>query len=982
MSSSSVRLFMLAVLVLASSIVYGQNFPLVHYTIDDGLPSNTVYSVYRDSRGFIWVATNNGIAMFNGIRFRTFTTADGMPDNEIFFFQEDAYGRLWLATFNGELCYYKDGRFHNAHREPFLKLPFKNTQIENILIEKDKSVTIIFHNQEKFINIDSQKVAVVYSDAHFDNSPFFYLFKPSKGKYNFLHRDSIITIDTNHRLARAKPLSNLSGTAANGSWHFANAQDQHYVLAGSKAYTTDMKLVESGVNVSEKEKIHTVYYNKEHKLFMNTDSGLYIGNNVHILRSYKTSSITQDVTGNYWIGTLSDGAFVLDAKFANSNIYQNSYAGEAWYAYADNNQVFFTNSENKLYELKNDKLNCLFDYSKYRKSSLENGLSHGFLVVKDSLKNTYNYFNYYLGGIVAVRDLSHQPSVTIASKPISSSEIIKSIIDVRDDLVIRTITRVFSLNFSSFLHSDKFDRDGVLMADDSERIFAFAKSADNEIWLSTRKGVYKIVNSRAVLQRQFKDITFKKFEFFDKYLIGHTDVDNRLLVCSNINGTMVVDTIARQNCIWDRFYKLDSLHLLISTNNLYRLFTLQNTSKGGHYALTTIENQFIPLRAEVITSDDHNCYFFLNGTITKVGITNLLQKPSPPKLFFTVLKYGSRRFLMEDGLSVAYQGSKNISISFLTLSFAGKDVFYEYSSSNTETDNWQPINGEEINLATPHYGKYIIKVRARSISSELSRPIVYKLEILPPFWATWWFISICVVVLTIIIILIVRFRIQLIVKKKEKENETKIRFMKSEYKALNALMNPHFIFNTLNNVQGLVNRNDKLAANEYLRIFADLVRQNMHNVSKEMIPLQKEIDLVANYMALEKLRFKELMNYEINVDDDVDTAIIMVPPLFIQPLVENSIKHGILPRQSTDSCIKLNVYEVGDVLHIEVKDNGVGLSASAKKANKLHESFGLKNIQDRITQMSIILGKKIEFKMEEVQEETGQWTVVSITMSA
>ncbi len=961
--------------------IFAQNFPILHYTIDDGLPSNTVYSVYRDSKGFIWIATLNGISRFNGIRFETFTTADGMPDNEIFFFQEDHYGRLWLASYNGELSFYKDGRFFNAHKAPFLTLPVKSSQINHIILEKDSSVTFLFANPDKFININKEKVAVVDLPRPRDKAGYFYQSKLSGSTYSFIHLDSIVVVDTNHRILSSKLISNIGGAARNGEWRIVNAQDQKYILNGSSIFTRDMKPVYNCVHKNDNIKTHSVYFDHDNKMFMNTDSGVYIGENTHILNSVRASSITQDIMKNYWIGSLVDGVYLLDSRYIHTSIYQNVYKGEAWYTYADDHNLFFTNSENCLFQMKKDGTNCLFNCNRYKSDKLESGSSHGFLVLRDPSNVKYKYLNYFLNGIYTVDDLTNSPKVSVGPKPLVGGEIVKSIVDVGDKLYIRTIKKVFSIKIADFLNSSKFDTTGKLEIDDGERIFAFAKSNENEVWLSTRKGVYKLTDNKAAIQKQFKDITFKKFEFFDKYLIGHTDVDNRLLVCSEISGKIVFDTIKKHSCIWDRFYKLDSIHMLITTNNLYRLFTINPPGSKTKYSITVIESPFIPLRAESVSSDNKNCYFFLNGAITKIDIENLLQKPRAPELFYTFLKYGNRRFWMKDRLQVAYQGSKNISISFLTLSFAGKSLTYEYSSSNTETDNWQSINGEEINLATPHYGTYTIKVKAKSISSEFCPPIEFVLEILPPFWATWWFISICVCVGAGLVILAVRYRILWVIKKAEKENEIKIRFMKSEYKALNALMNPHFIFNTLNNVQGLVNRNDKLAANEYLRIFADLVRQNMHNVSKEMIPLQKEIDLVANYMALEKLRFKELMNYSVNVDDDVDTAIIMVPPLFIQPLVENSIKHGIFPRQSPDSWIKLNVYEVGDVLHIEVKDNGVGLSASAKKANTLHESFGLKNIQDRIQQMSIMLGKKIEFKMEEVQEEDGQWTVVSIKMS-
>src|ERR1700733_2852527 len=111
--------------VFFSSPAYCQDFPMLHYSMDDGLPSNKVYNIYRDSKGYIWIATDKGVARYNGISFETFTMFHGLPDNEVFFFQEDYSGRLWLATYNGQLCYYKDDTFHTAANTPFLELPFK-----------------------------------------------------------------------------------------------------------------------------------------------------------------------------------------------------------------------------------------------------------------------------------------------------------------------------------------------------------------------------------------------------------------------------------------------------------------------------------------------------------------------------------------------------------------------------------------------------------------------------------------------------------------------------------------------------------------------------------------------------------------------------------------------------------------------------------------------------------------------------------------
>jgi sensor histidine kinase YesM len=117
------------------------------------------------------------------------------------------------------------------------------------------------------------------------------------------------------------------------------------------------------------------------------------------------------------------------------------------------------------------------------------------------------------------------------------------------------------------------------------------------------------------------------------------------------------------------------------------------------------------------------------------------------------------------------------------------------------------------------------------------------------------------------------------------------------------------------------------------------------------------------------------------VDDEVETSLIMVPPLIIQPLIENSIKHGILPRQSVDSKIIVKVFEVDDILYIQVKDNGIGFNNAGKKKDPNHESYGLGNIKSRLQQLSVILGKKIDFYFSEELEGEVSWTVATIEIA-
>ena len=147
----------------------------------------------------------------------------------------------------------------------------------------------------------------------------------------------------------------------------------------------------------------------------------------------------------------------------------------------------------------------------------------------------------------------------------------------------------------------------------------------------------------------------------------------------------------------------------------------------------------------------------------------------------------------------------------------------------------------------------------------------------------------------------------------------------------------------------------------------------MVNISKGYISLDQEMQLVGNYLNLEKLRFKNLIDFSINIDEEVDVESIMIPPLLIQPLVENAIIHGLLPMQSEDSKLVISVFEKGNVLHIDIEDNGVGFQQSLKRKNAgAADSYGLLNIHKRIEHMKKFQKSDITFEIHEIVDEAGK----------
>ncbi len=963
----------LAVLFYSPLACKAIDFPKLHFTVRDGLPSNNIYEVYRDHQGYMWIATDKGIARYNGLKFEVFTTFDGLPCNEIFFFQEDNYNRIWLGTYNGELCYYQNGIFHNARNTPFLALPFKTPFIKQIVVENDSSVTISFLKKNTFVNINRNRLNTYTCP----NPPGIDLNIINTVKFSKIS-DSIFELTGVHETRYLNNKGEWVGIQKNNYSKFLG-----YLFVQNKGFLFDEKFIFTlaGDTIYKFKADHLEVrslnriYPSGGMLFLATNNGLSINDSITLLKNQIISCITQDNTDNYWISTLNNGIFVLSKDFRQTQYYASAYSDPVKFLFATKGRIFYTTANNNLYQIYKNQTSCLFNYLTFR-----NGQTSLTTEPQYYIDSNLRYISFYGRDIISINDLLHPVIRKLANTDFWGGY--KSLAKIDDGFILRTASFLLRFKWPQNRSGTKIDMTRLNMDVGTDRIFCMAKSTENTVWYSTINGVYTISGDSATQQPQLAGTGFKSFDFLDRNLVGYTH-DNILLICSISGSQLKKDTIPSQNCIWDKLYRMDNTHMLISTNNLYRLLTINETPAGVKYVITTIENPFLPLQAEGVYPSGNDCYFLKDGSITRVSITSLFEKPVPPHIEFTSLKAGPKNYTIEPSTQVPFSDSKNISINFCTLSMSGNPVFYQYSvAKDGQEEYWRDVKEQEINLVHPGYGNYSIRLRARSAASDFCAPAVFNLTIAPPIYATWWFVTFIILSLAAAIVAATRLRIYYALRKKEKQHKTEIRFMKSEYKTLNALMNPHFIFNTLNNVQSLFNENDKETANEYLRIFANLIRQNMQNISKELIPLQKEIDLVTNYLLLEKLRYEDQLNYTIHVDYEVDMTDIMVPPLLIQPLVENSIKHGILPLVSAKGYIYINIFEHKGILYIEVRDNGVGMERTSNKNAPGHESFGLMNIKKRLEQLSIMQNNQITFNISTKidHKENTTWTIVTITI--
>jgi ligand-binding sensor domain-containing protein len=197
--------------------------------------------------------------------------------------------------------------------------------------------------------------------------------------------------------------------------------------------------------------------------------------------------------------------------------------------------------------------------------------------------------------------------------------------------------------------------------------------------------------------------------------------------------------------------------------------------------------------------------------------------------------------------------------------------------------------------------------------------------------------------------------------KKRLSDEQQVNLLK--HQAMNSLLSPHFIFNSLTSIQNYINTNNGLRASEYLAKFSRLIRMIIEKAAQSQISLQDELARLTYYLELEKERFKDKFDYVINLPEEINPKEILIPNMIIQPYVENCILHGILPKNN-HGLLTITFHKgPGKLFKIEIEDNGIGLIKASEHAKTGHKSIGTSTIQSILEINSKLSGKKQKVSM-------------------
>lgn len=327
---------------------------------------------------------------------------------------------------------------------------------------------------------------------------------------------------------------------------------------------------------------------------------------------------------------------------------------------------------------------------------------------------------------------------------------------------------------------------------------------------------------------------------------------------------------------------------------------------------------------------------------------NALAKDTlPPQVFITGI-----RIMGEDSSILSHYDLPHtqnfIEINYLGFSKSSSLIQYRYKMQGIN-DDWVYTSRNLVQYTTLPPGNYVFQVEAVNKDGVWSNEKAsLRFNISPPIWEELWFRALLLSLVVLISGGIWFWSYQRFKRKNRIKEAYNRKLAEVELQALRAQMNPHFLFNTLSSIQHFITLSKSEEAINYLSKFAKLMRIILENSQKPEISLKDELSALEIYLDLESLRFKDKFDYQIIVDNELDQTYDQIPPLLIQPYVENAIMHGIMHLKSKGK-ITVSIDKEGDFMKLSIHDNGVGREkAKHFEDQKMHKSRGMSITKDRL----------------------------------
>ena len=449
----------------------------------------------------------------------------------------------------------------------------------------------------------------------------------------------------------------------------------------------------------------------------------------------------------------------------------------------------------------------------------------------------------------------------------------------------------------------------------------------------------------------------------------------------------------------DKVFKTITKANGLSSNNCKTLFLSGNDlwvgTVDGISKIDLTENQSIVkysssdgLPSEIVNA----IYVDDDSTIwvgTPEGLTSFKEKQissvSICNMVMQKITVSNKDLILDNHQYFLNYNDNNIQFQFVGISFrSGDDITYSYKLDGL-SNNWTITKERTLQYPSLLPGNYTLQLFATNKFGVKSKTIEYHFTIQTPLWRTPWFWFLVIIVVFTILVTVIYWRYKRLQQRNFEKNKLKMQLANMEQQALQAQMNPHFIFNCLNAIQQLILAQETIKANNYLLHFSKLIRSTLDNSDKRFITLATEINYLQHYLILEELRFSSSFDYEVNIAKGINTNSIYIPAMLLQPFIENSLRHGIRQLENKKGIIRIAFEQLDNYLICEIIDNGIGRAAAEKLKSSMHieyQSKGMSLTAKRVALLNTNTEHKITIEIIDSVDEnniaTGTEVVVKI----
>jgi hypothetical protein len=925
------------------------------------MPSDVVYDLYQDHKGFMWFATEAGLCRYNGVDFVSFRV-DKQSTLSGSCIKEDKFGRIWYENFDGFLYYIDSGKL--KHLEAHTPYFFKSFSInDSFLFACNKnSVDVYDIATLKIVKTINLPIDLLINSVGM-NDVFF-----------VVSETEVFKIDEKLQVSSASLPVKIDRVI----WNVCVSADRLFLTSRSNidehiyVYDKDLRL-KNIHKIDHPGFIQTITHVGE-CLYLNTPAGSIAMQNSTFSKGtahkyFQGKSISQvyiDRQNNYWFSSTGEGVFIVP----NINNITYNFPGYVPSRMEPGKDGFYIGTKNGvLLKVSKDMLGAVPFHKSSGESAIYNLYSDADNVVYSSTGVTF------LQG--------HKPG-----NALDMGIAMKDITRVDDKYYAYASSGACGLLINKAATSKTSEWDSYFDANIDKGIVSIANfqsftNARSVAYAATVRRIFTATNRGLLSLGKDSAVEFKHNG--ERVYLSKLYVFNNMLYLLNTMGKVWKVSFSddgKQPLSWSELPLQDVVMMKRFEDDLYFVADANIYSLSLNNGLIKKLNLDIGLEGvNDICKADSVLYIVKNIGIISVHLNENSINRNEALLHVDGVFVNNE--LIDEKLIESLPFYKNnIAISFSVLDFGlahAESLYYKLNN-----DLWKDVHNNSRILQFPSLssGEYTITFRLGE--DRIVKKLTFAIK--PAFWKQWWFYLACVLLLSGSVLIYYRWQLRLRIKKLEQQKE-KMQLEqdlgKSKLTSIRAQMNPHFFYNALNTIQAYIYMNDKTKASNYLAKFSRLTRIILQMSEAETVSLTEETETMKLYLELEKMRFDSGFDYDIQYVGIENKESIEIPSMIIQPYIENAIKHGLL-HKTGDKKLLVIFEKVGKLLSVTIDDNGIGRKRSGElnkiKAEK-YRSFSTSANEKRLELLNKGKIEKIKVTTTDKTTASGISTGTTITLS-